>query len=186
MFFYSLYITLENSPVYAELLRGHYFTTAEHPGSRYRIRRAISLCHRPTSHQHRHQPEVDQSNLASLGSRTDSGRTNNGGLSNVRPQNFDSTILVDDVSSGCYSCCVFERGSTRYRNTELCCSVQVYRSRSARLLEHIHCSTQSILRLFSGHYAELSRLFISYELRFRDCYYFQIVGLGLILGKDLV
>jgi hypothetical protein len=62
-----------------------------------------------------------------LGSRTDSGRTNNGGLSNVRPQNFDSTILVDDVSSGCYSCCVFERGSTRYRNTELCCRLVVFK-----------------------------------------------------------
>jgi hypothetical protein len=92
IYFHSLLITLENSPYYAEIMRGHYFS--DH--NRFRIRRALSLRHRPTSHHPRHQLEDRQSNVGSLSSRIDSGRTN---LSNVRAENFEPTILVDDVSN---------------------------------------------------------------------------------------
>ena len=83
---------MENSPYYAEIMRSHYFT--DH--NRLRIRRAISLRHRPTSHQPRHHLEDRQSNAGSVSSYS-SG--NNNSLSNVRTEDFEQTILVDDVSN---------------------------------------------------------------------------------------
>ena len=79
-------------------MRGHYFGGADH--NRYRLRRALSLRHRPSSHHPRHQLEGRQSNLGSLSSRNDSGRNNNG-FGSALLDHFDSTILVEDVSTVC-------------------------------------------------------------------------------------
>ena len=79
-------------------MRGHYLS--DH--NRFRIRRALSLRHRPTSHHPRHEDR--QSNVGSVSSRTDSGRSSHG-LSNIRPENFEQTILVDDVSND-DNCCL--------------------------------------------------------------------------------
>ena len=73
-------------------MRGHYLTDQ----NRLCIRRAISLRHRSTSHQPRHQLEDRQSNAGSVSSYSN---RNNNSLSNVRTEEFEQTILVDDVSN---------------------------------------------------------------------------------------
>ena len=87
--FSSLLRTLESSPYYAEIMRGRFLS--DH--NRLRIRRAISLRHRQSSHHAAHPVEDRQS--GSVTSRGDTARYNH--LNNLRADNTESTILVDDV-----------------------------------------------------------------------------------------
>lgn len=73
-------------------MRGHYLSDR----NRVRVRRTMSLRHRPTSHPSRHE---DRGQGFSAGSNPRSELSRSGHLLNsVRPDNLEQTILVDDVS----------------------------------------------------------------------------------------